>query len=31
MSFDQSIELSVIDAKMQTIIFLFDKQDERDV
>ncbi len=30
-SFDQSIELSVIDAEMQTIIFLFDEQDERDV
>ena len=30
-SCDQSIELSVIDAEMQTIIFLFDEQDERDV
>ena len=30
-SFDQSIELSVIDAEMQAFIFLFDEQDERDV
>ncbi len=30
-SFDQSIELSVIDAEMQTIIFLFNEQDEQDV
>ncbi len=30
-SFDQSIELSVIDAETQTIIFFFDEQDEQDV
>ncbi len=30
-SFDQSIELSVIDAETQTFVFLFDKQNERDV
>ncbi len=29
--FDQSIELSVIDAETQTIVFFFDEQDERDV
>jgi len=30
-SFDQSIELSVIDVEMQTIIFLFNEQNEQDV
>jgi len=30
-SFDQSIELSVINAETQAIIFLFNEQDERDV
>jgi len=30
-SFNQSIKLSVIDAETQTIIFLFNEQDERDV
>ncbi len=30
-SFDQSIELSVIDAETQTFVFLFNEQDERDV
>ena len=30
-SFDQSIELSVIDAETQTIVFFFDEQDEQDV
>ncbi len=30
-SFDQSIELSVINAETQTFVFLFDEQDERDV
>ncbi len=30
-SFDQSIELSIINAETQTIVFLFDEQDERDV
>ncbi len=30
-SFDQSIELSVIDAETQTFVFLFDEQNERDV
>ncbi len=30
-SFDQSVKLSVIDAEMQTIVFLFNEQDERDV
>ena len=30
-SFDQSIELSVVDAETQTFIFLFSEQDERDV
>jgi len=30
-SFDQSIELSVIDAETQTFVFLFSEQDERDV
>ncbi len=29
--FDQSIELSVINAETQTFIFLFNKQNERDV
>jgi len=29
--FDQSIELSVINAETQTIVFLFDEQNERDV
>ncbi len=30
-SFDQSIKLSVVNAETQTFIFLFSKQDERDV
>ncbi len=30
-SFDQSIELSIIYAKTQTFVFLFNKQDEQDV
>ncbi len=30
-SFDQSIELSVVDAETQTFVFLFSKQDKRDV
>jgi len=30
-SFDQSIELSIIYAETQTIIFLFNEQDEQDV
>ncbi len=30
-SFDQSIELSVINAETQTFVFLFNEQDERDV
>ncbi len=30
-SFNQSIELSVVDAEMQTFVFLFSEQDERDV
>ena len=30
-SFDQSIELSVIDAETQTFVFLFDELDEWDV
>jgi len=30
-SFDQSIELSVVDAETQTFVFLFSEQDERDV
>ncbi len=30
-SFDQSIELSIINAETQAIVFLFDEQDERDV
>ncbi len=30
-SFDQSIELSVINAETQTFVFLFDEQNERDV
>ncbi len=30
-SFDQSIELSVIDAETQTIVFLFDEQNEWNV
>ncbi len=30
-SFDQSIELSIINAETQTIVFLFDEQDERNV
>ncbi len=30
-SFDQSIELSIIYTETQTIIFLFDEQDRRDV
>ena len=30
-SFDQSIELSVINAETQTIVFLFNKQNEWDV
>ncbi len=30
-SFDQSIEFLIINAEMQTIIFLFNEQDERDV
>ncbi len=30
-SFDQSIELSIIYAKIQTFVFLFDEQDERNV
>ncbi len=30
-SFDQSIELSVVNAETQTFVFLFSKQDERDV
>ncbi len=29
--FNQSIEFSIIDAEMQTIIFLFDEQDELDI
>ena len=30
-SFDQSIKLSVINAETQTIVFLFNEQDKRDV
>jgi len=29
--FDQSIELSVVDAETQTFVFLFNEQNERDV
>jgi len=30
-SFNQSIKLSVVNAEMQTFVFLFSEQDERDV